>query len=97
MLQEQLPKLKKDIQTELTDKGLYDNFARQFLDHIETSSTLMAYCHKCKEVDKIDFAAFDGQMLMYCNNCGRDILNLETELYSFVHFNCIKKRGEKFV
>lgn len=96
MLSESLPKTKDSVMNELTSKGMADYFARQILDHIQPNSTMMAYCHKCKEVDKIDFIQFDANIMMHCNNCNADIMNLDTELYSFVHFNVIKKRGEKF-
>ena len=96
MLTEQLESTKTQILNELTDKGLKDFFCINFLNHIEPNSTMMAYCHKCKEVDKIDFPQFDGNIMMHCNNCDCDLMNLETELYSFVHFNMIKKKGEQF-
>ena len=96
MLSESLQRTKTDVIDTLTSKGLGDSFARQLLAAIEPNSNVMAFCHKCKELDKIDFVQFDGNLMMHCCNCNIDIMDLETELYSFIHFNVIKKRGEKF-
>lgn len=96
MLEESLNKTKIHVLDQLTAKGLADYFAKQLLDHIQPNSTLMAFCHRCKELDKIDFVQFDANIMMYCNNCQASIMNLDTELYSFIHYNVQKKRGEKF-
>ena len=95
MLTEHLNSTKEEIMETLVSKGLADYFARSLANSITPNSTLFAYCHKCKEVNKIDFVQFDGNIMMHCNGCEIDIMNLDTELYSFIHFNCIKKQGEK--
>lgn len=96
MLSEQLNSTKNRVLNELQTKDLADSFAKSLLNHIEPNSSMTAYCHVCKEVDKIDFVQFDANIMIHCCNCDIDIMNLETELYSFIHFNIQKKRAQKY-
>lgn len=96
MLTETLNETKESIKDRLTTKGLYDRFASTILMRIEPNSTMVIYCHRCKGLNKLDFIQFDANLMMHCNGCDIDVMDLDSELYSLVHYNCIKKRGESY-
>lgn len=87
---------KSEIMNQLKNKQLLDRFAYTILDRIEPNSSLEIYCHKCKDLSKLDFIQFDANLMMHCNMCGVDIMDLDSELYSLVHYNCIKKKAEQY-
>lgn len=96
MLVENLELVKNTIAGQLKRKEALTPFAAMLLDKIQPNSSLTLFCHKCKTMAKIDFIRYDSNLMMHCTWCEVDITDLDSELYSFVHYNVIKKQGENY-
>lgn len=94
MLGTELKPIKKRVIEQLQSKHAFNNWTANLLEAIELHKTLEIYCPECKGLTGMSFTTHDDHWIADCNNCQYIFNNLDTELYTIVHYNHIKHMKE---